>query len=389
MGMYLDQASRFVSVTDNIVQDVKCAGFLQNFGLNCTITNNVLAFVNENIFKPGAEFSGHGCRVVQEVSSAGAAVYSATEAPIFSSDGKPKSGGAFEFRRNIVYWRQGALFGGGGSLQASTFSNNLYFNPKINHSALRASGFPCESGKSFNPSTAGGVLDDGQTLTSPQVLLSSNKTAFAAFDSLGRFCVGKIRAASPLWCSPRLAANSSINSPAPGEYRVKMQSDNNLCARAAAKVGQKHGGAWCLGDSEPVDGPHCGPACRYFAKLHDNGTFCTYNITGDAPASGDAVTWCANPDDPGLAASSNSRMEVSTLAAKLSGRNQGYQGCGLSHWQSTGHDLNSQISDPLFVDPEARDFRLKPNSPALAMGIRSLDVSTVGPRPTVFFKKEI
>ena len=38
---YLDQASQFVTVTDNVAYDVKCAGFLQNFGLNCTITNNV------------------------------------------------------------------------------------------------------------------------------------------------------------------------------------------------------------------------------------------------------------------------------------------------------------------------------------------------------------
>ena len=46
LGYYLDQASQFVTITDNIAYDVKCAGFLQNFGLNCTISNNVLAFVN-------------------------------------------------------------------------------------------------------------------------------------------------------------------------------------------------------------------------------------------------------------------------------------------------------------------------------------------------------
>ena len=34
----------------------------------------------------------------------------------------------------------------------------------------------------------------------------------------------------------------------------------------------------------------------------------------------------------------------------------------------------------MFVDVSARDFRLKPGSPALAMGIDSLDTSTVGPR---------
>ena len=35
MGYYLDQASQFVTVTDNVAHDIKCAGFLQNFGLNC------------------------------------------------------------------------------------------------------------------------------------------------------------------------------------------------------------------------------------------------------------------------------------------------------------------------------------------------------------------
>ena len=49
LGYYLDQASQFVTVTDNIAYDVKCAGFLQNFGLNCTISNNVLAATSQAI----------------------------------------------------------------------------------------------------------------------------------------------------------------------------------------------------------------------------------------------------------------------------------------------------------------------------------------------------
>jgi hypothetical protein len=37
--------------------------------------------------------------------------------------------------------------------------------------------------------------------------------------------------------------------------------------------------------------------------------------------------------------------------------------------------------DPLFVDPAKNDFRFKPGSPALKLGIKPLDVSDVGPRP--------
>ena len=47
-------------------------------------------------------------------------------------------------------------------------------------------------------------------------------------------------------------------------------------------------------------------------------------------------------------------------------------------WQKKGQDLDSIIADPLFVDPAQRDFRLKPGSPALALGIKSIDVSAMG-----------
>ncbi len=50
-------------------------------------------------------------------------------------------------------------------------------------------------------------------------------------------------------------------------------------------------------------------------------------------------------------------------------------------WKAKGLDKDSLIADPLFVDPGKGDFRLKPGSPALALGFQPIDVSGVGPRP--------
>jgi hypothetical protein len=52
----------------------------------------------------------------------------------------------------------------------------------------------------------------------------------------------------------------------------------------------------------------------------------------------------------------------------------------LSQWQATGQDAHSQVADPQFVDPSNGDFRLAPDSPALAMGIQPFDPDPVGRR---------
>lgn len=50
----------------------------------------------------------------------------------------------------------------------------------------------------------------------------------------------------------------------------------------------------------------------------------------------------------------------------------------LEKQQRDGVDVHSQTVDPLFVDPVNGDFRFKPDSPALKMGIVPFDTSKVG-----------
>jgi hypothetical protein len=50
----------------------------------------------------------------------------------------------------------------------------------------------------------------------------------------------------------------------------------------------------------------------------------------------------------------------------------------LEQWQATGKDQGSRVADPLFVNPRAGDFGLKPGSPALQMGFKPFDYGLAG-----------
>ncbi|GMV97089.1 MAG: hypothetical protein AMXMBFR83_14480 [Phycisphaerae bacterium] len=55
-----------------------------------------------------------------------------------------------------------------------------------------------------------------------------------------------------------------------------------------------------------------------------------------------------------------------------------FAGQTLEEWRQRGHDRNSIIADPLFVDPARGDFALKPDSPALKLGFKPIDTSRIG-----------
>jgi hypothetical protein len=48
-------------------------------------------------------------------------------------------------------------------------------------------------------------------------------------------------------------------------------------------------------------------------------------------------------------------------------------------WQALGNDRHSVVADPKFVDPEHDDYRLRPDSPAFALGFKPIPVEKIGP----------
>jgi hypothetical protein len=53
-------------------------------------------------------------------------------------------------------------------------------------------------------------------------------------------------------------------------------------------------------------------------------------------------------------------------------------GMTLKQWQDMGHDTDSIVADPMFVDAENFNFRLKPDSPALKIGFKPFDYTRAG-----------
>ena len=85
--------------------------------------------------------------------------------------------------------------------------------------------------------------------------------------------------------------------------------------------------------------------------------------------TGKLMNW--NWTDPGVLLRNN-------LYWDASGRPIEFAGMSFEDWRKAGRDEGSVVEDPGFVDPEALDFRLRPDSPALKIGFREFDYSKAG-----------
>lgn len=59
------------------------------------------------------------------------------------------------------------------------------------------------------------------------------------------------------------------------------------------------------------------------------------------------------------------------------------------NWRSKGYDMHSAIVDPQFANVLSRNFHILPGSPAIKMGIHSIDLTAVGPRANETVKEQI
>ncbi|MEW6356677.1 MAG: right-handed parallel beta-helix repeat-containing protein [Planctomycetota bacterium] len=48
-------------------------------------------------------------------------------------------------------------------------------------------------------------------------------------------------------------------------------------------------------------------------------------------------------------------------------------------WKSLGFDQHSVVADPMFVNPEKDDYRLRPESPAFKLGFKPIPIENIGP----------
>tara|TARA_B100001964_G_C13734053_1_gene380071 strand:+ start:48 stop:383 length:336 start_codon:yes stop_codon:yes gene_type:complete len=60
---------------------------------------------------------------------------------------------------------------------------------------------------------------------------------------------------------------------------------------------------------------------------------------------------------------------------RTGGESADFKGVSLDQWWVRDHDKHSRIAYPLFVASDRGDFTLKPASPALALGFKTIEVT--------------
>ncbi len=161
----------------------------------------------------------------------------------------------------------------------------------------------------------------------------------------------------------------------PDEGSSHILIENNVCYDTSSSVFHQHYGQenvvrnniWAFGNGGMIhytrSEDHCGFTFEKNIVLTDGEPIYTGsgidNIRADMnlfwDVNGEMVQWCGHHKKE------ETYRPIETVREK-------------------GYDLFSIVADPLFKDPANRDFTLDENSPAFKLGIKPIDLSTVGVR---------
>lgn len=105
-------------------------------------------------------------------------------------------------------------------------------------------------------------------------------------------------------------------------------------------------------------------------------------LSTTAPSSGNAVVYDLDQFDPETTVINNNLIYHDDQPIRVAWSEYGKSGTNSElsweEWQAKGFDVDSLIADPLFVEPERDNFRLRPDSPALKLKWENIPAHRMG-----------
>ena len=247
-----------------------------------------------------------------------------------------------------------------------SFDHNIYFA----RNSTSPIGFPCR------PTS---VLEEDRNLTVGEMLQSKSGAAMAVLQADGNFCIRGTGKQRPRWCADDVSyPGGKFHAYIDGvNARFCVVDDSNGTNVFCSPVPHRHRTAEHSASSSL--------ASSYYAVLGNDCSFCLRRGT---PSNDQGEVWCAVKAGSGCAHGDSETSDAldNVLGGKSDARwtethaNTGTN-CPYTDWTASGHDTHSLVgTDPMFEDADERIFSIKPGSPALALGITSIDTSNVGPQ---------
>ena len=343
---YTDEGSSDVLIESNVCYKANKDAFHQHYGRNNVVRNNILAYGGESILAYSAQEAHLGVTFESNI-------LLSHDMPILRNVGPERwTPCQTRFHRNLYWCEAGPLtFGGNpvGEYGSQPFPGG-YQGESTRFAALgevpMAEGIPCEKDWARAKVLSHFVTQSGVAEAPAGAAELRFLQAAGVLHVRGRFkrfhprrpCEGRI------WEREHVELFLKPFADRPGMVQISLASDGEALVSWLACETPTH------------------PTCVTEAVETDDGWQGTLQIplTPILAAVGgrDAAAW-------------RFLAGVSVLLPPDGDRWPGWR---------KAHDPDGVAADPLFVDPRHGDFRLRPDSPALALGFVPFDVSQCGPR---------